>query len=52
MKKWQISTEIWEAELEVMMNLKYPMWILHSWPKWLRLVLLSCIRLTAFTIRL
>lgn len=44
MKKWQISTEIWEVELEVMMNLKYPMWILHNWPKWWRLVLLSFIR--------
>jgi hypothetical protein len=28
----------------VMMSLKYPMWILHNWPKWWRLVLLSFIR--------
>jgi hypothetical protein len=28
----------------VTMSLKYLMWILHNWPKWWRLVLLSFIR--------
>jgi hypothetical protein len=41
MKKWQISTETWRNKLGVMMNLKYPTWILYNWLRWWRLVFLS-----------